>query len=110
VDDRISCGYWIHILACWLIAVAAVLYGNDDVHAEHQQRAADSASAAAARCHDNGDAQDQLQLAPASHLLLHLRRALIPYFTTYAYRSPQCLECSLTRCFNCEKLAGGLIF
>ena len=49
---------------------------NDDVHVEHQKRTAHSASAAAARCHDDSDAQEQFQLAPARHLIPHLRRAL----------------------------------
>ena len=54
-----------------------MLHGNDNVHAEHHQGAADPAAAAAAGCHDNSDAEEQFQFTPARHLLPYIRRALL---------------------------------
>ena len=65
----------------YVSAVSAVLYGNDDVHIGYHWWAADTASAAAAGRHDDGDAEEQFQFAPARHLLPHLCRALFVLHT-----------------------------
>ena len=58
-----------------LLAVSVVLFDDYDIYSGHQGRAAKSASAAAYRCHDNSDAQEQLQYASACYPLPHIRRA-----------------------------------